>query len=264
MKNAVASRPTSVPTVIEPLEGRTLYSAAGAHPVPLAKVKLAATKTTVTATAGTLGQPVTFDVTVRAAAAAGAPAGTVNLVDHGVVFGTAPLAAATSTNAKFAVSEGTFTETPVVGGTAYFFGRHAITAKFVAAGAFANSAAGGGFTVAKPNYTKLPDGVEYDTIVAGSGAAAASGDTVSALYTGYLAKNGKVFDSSSKDGGTPFSFAIGGGQVITGFNEGATGMQIGESRLVLIPPAEGYGATATGGIPKNSELLFELTLESIS
>jgi len=52
--------------------------------------------------------------------------------------------------------------------------------------------------------------------------------------------------------------------VITGFDEGTLGMEVGETRVVLIPPAEGYGSTRNGAIPKNSTLLFVITLESIS
>ncbi len=84
------------------------------------------------------------------------------------------------------------------------------------------------------------------------------------LYTGYLAKNGHIFDDSLDHGGAPFSFTVGVGEVIPGFDEGTVGMEVGESRIVMIPPAEGYGATPTGSIPPNSTLIFVLTLESIS
>ena len=77
-------------------------------------------------------------------------------------------------------------------------------------------------------------------------------------------RNGHIFDDSINHGGAPFSFTLGAGQVIPGFDEGAVGMQVGETRIVLIPPAEGYGATANGPIPGNSTLIFVLTLESIS
>ncbi len=99
---------------------------------------------------------------------------------------------------------------------------------------------------------------------AGSGAEIQSGQTANVLYTGYLAKNGHIFDDSINDGGTPISFTLGAGRVIPGFDEGTVGMQVGESRIVLIPPAEGYGRTPSGTIPANSTLIFVLTLESIS
>ena len=74
--------------------------------------KKAATETTLAVSAGTLGQPITFTVTVRAAAAAGSPEGTVNIIDHGKVIQTLTLSPTTSTNARYAFSEATFTLTP--------------------------------------------------------------------------------------------------------------------------------------------------------
>jgi FKBP-type peptidyl-prolyl cis-trans isomerase len=118
--------------------------------------------------------------------------------------------------------------------------------------------------VRKPAYTALAGGVKIATSVPGSGPEIQSGQTASVLYTGYLARNGHLFDDSINDGGTPFSFTLGAGEVIPGFDEGTVGMQVGETRIVMIPPAEGYGPTANGPIPGNSTLIFVLTLESIS
>ena len=118
--------------------------------------------------------------------------------------------------------------------------------------------------MSKPAYTTLAGGVKIATIVQGAGPGIQSGQTASVLYTGYLAKNGHIFDDSFNHGGAPFSFTVGAGQVIAGFDEGIAGMQVGESRIVLIPPAEGYGHMANGPIPANSTLIFVLTLESIS
>ena len=247
----------------EALEGRTLLSLT--LPIIVSPpVKNAATKTTLSAVAGTLAHPVTFTVTVRAAAAAGSPTGTVNILDHGTVLDTVTLSATSSNQAKYAFSEGTYTLVQSPGGADYYFGKHAVTAAYVPAGTFAKSAAAGSFTVTKPTYAALADGVETETVIAGSGAAVASGQTADVLYTGYLEKNGHIFDDSVNDGATPFSYTVGAGQVITGFDEGTVGMQVGETRLVLIPPAEGYGSTTNGSIPKNSTLLFVITLESIS
>ena len=118
--------------------------------------------------------------------------------------------------------------------------------------------------MSKPAYTALAGGVQIATIAQGSGPAIQSGQTASVFYTGYLAKNGHIFDDSINDGGTPFSFTVGAGQVVTGFDEGTLGMQVGETRIVLIPPAEGYGNVANGPIPAHSTLIFVVTLESIS
>ena len=102
------------------------------------------------------------------------------------------------------------------------------------------------------------------TIAPGSGPVIQPGQTANVLYTGYLAKNGQIFDDSINDGGTPFGFTLGAGQVIPGFDAGTAGMQVGETRIIQIPPAEGYGDTANGPIPANSTLIFVVTLESIS
>ena len=75
---------------------------------------------------------------------------------------------------------------------------------------------------------------------------------------------GEIFDDSIHDGGSPFSFTIGSGQTIPGFDAGTAGMKVGETRIISIPPSQGYGSTAEGSIPANSTLIFVVTLESIS
>jgi FKBP-type peptidyl-prolyl cis-trans isomerase len=120
------------------------------------------------------------------------------------------------------------------------------------------------FTVSQPSYTSLANGVKIATIVPGTGPAIQTGQTASVLYTGYLAKGGQIFDDSINDGGAPFSFQVGAGQVIPGFDAGAVGMQVGETRIIEIPAAQGYGRTGSGSIPPNANLIFVLTLESIS
>jgi FKBP-type peptidyl-prolyl cis-trans isomerase len=120
------------------------------------------------------------------------------------------------------------------------------------------------FTVNKPAYTTLAGGVKIATIAQGTGAQIQSGQTATLFYTGYLAKGGHIFDDSINDGGAPFRFTLGSGEVIPGFDLGTAGMQVGETRIVMIPPAEGYGPKDNGPIPANSTLIFVLTLESIS
>jgi hypothetical protein len=223
----------------------------------------AATKTTLTASAGTLGQPVTFTVTVRATASAGAPTGSVTITDHGKAIQTITLSPAISSNSKYAISQATYTLTQTPGGSDYFFGKHTVSAAFIPSGSFARSSGSGAFTVSKPAYTSIGNGVEVATVTPGSGAAIQSGQSASVFYTGYL-KSGKIFDDSINDGGSPFAFALGAGDVIPGFDAGTVGMQVGETRIVLIPPAQGYGNVKNGAIPANSTLVFVLTLESIS
>ena len=89
-----------------------------------------------------------------------------------------------------------------------------------------------------------------------------SGDTITVHYTGRLT-DGTKFDSSV-DRGTPFTFTIGAGQVIKGWDEGLLGMKVGEKRTLTIPADKGYGATGAGGvIPPNATLIFETELVSI-
>lgn len=96
----------------------------------------------------------------------------------------------------------------------------------------------------------------------GSGRAAQAGDTVVVHYTGTLL-DGTKFDSSL-DGGEPFSFVLGSGKVIQGWEQGIVGMQVGEKRKLIIPPGLAYGDNAVGGvIPANSTLVFEVELLEI-
>ena len=139
-----------------------------------------------------------------------------------------------------------------------------VSAEFIPSRRFLEEHRRKAFTVTKPAYTTLAGGVKIATIAPGSGPAIQSGQTANVLYTGYLAKNGQIFDDSINDGGAPLSFTLGSGQVIPGFDAGTVGMQVGETRIIQIPPAEGYGAMANGPIPANSTLIFVVTLESIS
>lgn len=92
----------------------------------------------------------------------------------------------------------------------------------------------------------------------GLGREAIRGTTVVVHYTGKLT-NGKVFDSSL-DRGEPFSFQLGQGQVIQGWERGIVGMKEGGKRKLTIPPQYGYGARAVGPIPANSTLVFDVEL----
>ncbi len=224
----------------------------------------AATRTTLTVSAGTLGQPIGLGVTVSAAASAGSPVGTVNILDHGQVIASLSVSPSASTNPRFASSSASATLEQPPGGAAYYFGRHSLTAVFVPAGSFARSKAARAFTVGQPSYTSLTGGVEVATTADGSGPAIQSGQTANVLYTGYLARNGRIFDDSINDGGSTLGFSVGAGQVVPGFDSGVAGMRVGEARIIVIPPAEGYGATANGPIPANSTLIFVVTLKSIS
>jgi FKBP-type peptidyl-prolyl cis-trans isomerase FkpA len=130
------------------------------------------------------------------------------------------------------------------------------------------SVAGGG-QATKPGGTMdekvvtTPTGLKYVDLVVGTGVEAEKGKTVSVHYTGWLT-DGKKFDSSV-DRGQPFSFALGAGRVIKGWDEGVAGMKVGGKRKLMIPPQLGYGERGAGGvIPPNAELIFEVQLLDVA
>jgi len=97
----------------------------------------------------------------------------------------------------------------------------------------------------------------------GTGAVAEPGKRVTVHYTGWLT-NGTRFDSS-KDRGQPFTFPLGEGRVIKGWDQGVAGMKVGGMRKLTIPPSLGYGANGTGGvIPPNATLVFEVELLGVN
>ena len=104
-----------------------------------------------------------------------------------------------------------------------------------------------------------PSGLKYVDQVVGTGDVAVAGKTVSVHYTGLL-ENGKKFDSSV-DRGQPFSFPLGAGRVIKGWDEGVQGMKVGGKRKLTIPSDLGYGSRGAGGvIPPNATLIFDVEL----
>ncbi len=112
-------------------------------------------------------------------------------------------------------------------------------------------------------YQTTASGLQYEDVVPGGGDEAGKGDEVRVHYTGWLYENGaagRKFDSS-RDRGDPFSFPLGEGHVIRGWDEGVAGMKVGGTRRLIIPPDLGYGARGAGGvIPPNATLLFEVEL----
>jgi FKBP-type peptidyl-prolyl cis-trans isomerase FkpA len=99
-------------------------------------------------------------------------------------------------------------------------------------------------------------------LIIGTGATAAVGDTVTVHYVGTLT-NGTKFDSSY-DINRPYTFRLGAGAVIAGFDQGVVGMRVGGKRRLTIPPNLAYGNQAPQGIPANSTLIFEIDLVSIA
>ncbi|SHL68243.1 FKBP-type peptidyl-prolyl cis-trans isomerase [Roseibium suaedae] len=118
----------------------------------------------------------------------------------------------------------------------------------LAAGVIASTAA-----IAHAEELKITD------LKVGDGAEAVAGQTVTVHYTGWL-MDGTKFDSSV-DRGDPFSFPLGAGRVIRGWDEGVAGMKVGGKRQLVIPPQMGYGSRGAGGvIPPNATLKFEVEL----
>jgi peptidylprolyl isomerase len=116
------------------------------------------------------------------------------------------------------------------------------------------------FSEAQQSMT-TPSGVKIDIIQEGQGPVAQPGQTVTVHYTGTLA-DGKKFDSS-RDRGQPFSFKLGAGQVIRGWDEGVAQLRVGSRARLTIPPELGYGARGAGGvIPPNAVLIFDVELIS--
>ena len=107
-------------------------------------------------------------------------------------------------------------------------------------------------------------------LVVGSGATASTGQTVTVAYTGWLYEEGTAdnkgtqFDQTSAE--SPFSFVLGAGQVIAGWDQGLVGMKVGGRRWLVIPPALAYGTQGAGGalIPPNATLIFEVELLGVN
>jgi len=110
---------------------------------------------------------------------------------------------------------------------------------------------------------KTESGLQYWDITVGTGAVAKEGDRVRVHYTGWLI-TGKKFDSSV-DAGRPFTFALGNGEVIQGWDEGVAGMKVGGKRQLRIPPELAYGEAGTpdGTIPANATLIFDVQLLTV-
>lgn len=138
---------------------------------------------------------------------------------------------------------------------------------FVALALLLATAAGPGAvpaSAAAPPTHQLPDGLAYVDQVVGKGPQPKAGQSVTVQYVGRLT-NGKVFDSSRAHN-APFTFTLGTGQVIKGWDEGLATMRVGGKRRLIIPPALAYGDRSVGDglIPANSTLIFDIELLSTS
>jgi FKBP-type peptidyl-prolyl cis-trans isomerase FkpA len=105
--------------------------------------------------------------------------------------------------------------------------------------------------------TKMPSGLRYQDVTQGQGTKATAGHAVTVHYTGWL-PSGKKFDSS-RDHGQPFTFTLGEGQVIAGWDQGVEGMRAGGRRKLVLPPDLAYGeAGAQPDIPPGATLVFDV------
>jgi FKBP-type peptidyl-prolyl cis-trans isomerase len=123
------------------------------------------------------------------------------------------------------------------------------------------ASATGGFAAAldvdTTKMTRLPSDLRYQDVMQGQGPEAVAGRSVTVHYTGWL-PDGKKFDSS-RDHGEPFTFKLGAGQVIAGWDQGVEGMRVGGRRKLVIPPDLGYGASgAPPDIPPGATLVFDV------
>ncbi len=110
----------------------------------------------------------------------------------------------------------------------------------------------------------LSGGTQVEDVLIGKGTEAAPGRSVTVHYTGWLYQGGKrtkKFDSSV--GGEPFTFTLGAGEVIKGWDDGVVGMKVGGKRTLILPPAMGYGSEGDETIPANSWLIFDIQLLKI-
>ncbi len=126
-----------------------------------------------------------------------------------------------------------------------------------------NSNSSSGDASATPTPSAAADSGQLQSTdeVVGTGAEAVAGKKVTVNYVGTLA-NGAKFDSSY-DRNQPFSFNLGAGEVIKGWDQGVAGMKVGGKRKLVIPPSLGYGSMANGSIPANSTLTFEVELLNV-
>jgi FKBP-type peptidyl-prolyl cis-trans isomerase len=114
-------------------------------------------------------------------------------------------------------------------------------------------------STSKDGWVTLTSGLKYKDIKLGTGIEVTSNMRVRVQYKGWL-DNGKVFDSSRKLGGHPYSFTVDNDHVIQGWHEGLKGMKVGGTRELTIPPALGYGDEEQLSIPADSTLHFEIEL----
>jgi hypothetical protein len=249
---------------IESLENRTFLSAG---PVAAAvKVKAPATTTTVTASkhAAPLGLSVTLTVTVKSNQPHVVPSGIVELFANGRPIGGLDGVLTLALNAK---GKATYAFAP--GNIALPLGKYQLSAEYLGNGSSqpASTSRATSVAVSGLRFQTLSDGLEGAIVKFGHGKSLAVGDVAEVVYTGFLASTSALFDYSSAHAGQApdlvFQVEANPEQVVPGFDQGVIGMQVGETRVLLIPADLGYGSVVHGDIPANSDLVFLITLTAI-
>jgi hypothetical protein len=236
--------------MVESLEGRRLLSAATA-------ISLTATPTSTE-----LGQSITVSVDV--AARSGRVKGTAEILDNGTVIGSGTI------NKRGGISGTVDAIDNATGGNVFFNGKNVFTAQYMGhRGFLPSTSSDSDVNISMPRLVKETHGLKIRTVYSGSGAAAAAGQSVTVAYTCYVAATGAIFDSSVEEnnkGNSPGTLTftltsdIYSSTVVPGFDEGIMGMEVGETRIIDIPSALGYGSTGDGSaVPPNSELIFVVT-----
>jgi hypothetical protein len=249
--------------LVEVVEGRILASVSPSVP-RRDVIETLRTHTVLTVEAGTLGQPITFDVTVLAA---GAPPGNVDLYSRGKLLQHLYPRTVDSPDPRLYAVGATYTIAAGTAGAEMFgVGPHAVTAQFVAIQyASYPSAAVAVFRVKRPQLAPKGSGVSVATLSAGSGPALHPGQTATVQYNAYLAASYHQFYSTDSQTPDMQSFTVDASpeQVIPGLDAGAVGMQAGETRAIYIPYQLGYGTKGGPHVPRRANLVYLVTLVAI-
>jgi len=230
-------------------------------PVPVTHTTLHVSKHTLK-----LGQAIVFTATVSALRRFGTLAGSVEFLNNGNPI--------QGTSGALSIALGAHNRavyTFAAGNVALFVGRQSFSAEFVSSNTLPNSISKASIVnVTVPKLKTASDGLETATVHPGHGKAIKVGQKATVVYTGFLATTGQIFDYATADhgpGSSPtFTYTVEASpeEVISGFDQGTVGMKIGETRVMAIPSALGYGPNGSGSIPANADLVFLVTLESIS
>jgi len=207
-----------------------------------------------------LGQSVTVSFAVKGSRHSGKLVGYVELLDNGSPI----VAAGNDVTVGLKNGKGNYRFGP--GDAALFTGTHQISAEFVSGNSLPDStSASETITVVEPTLTTTSDGLGIATFGKGKGKAIKDSQEATVAYTGFLAADGTIFDYATAHSPPTLSFQVGVGAVIQGFDEGTLGMKVGQTRVLDIPSAIGYGSAGAGSsIPPDAELFFLVTLDKIS